>query len=175
MKNILINIKVLALLALLMFIFIPGCRETATKASFTLEDAANLPASFQDFYLKFHQDSMFQMTHILFPLKSPDLDKSVPGSPAEIIWTADNWLLHQPFSDEGGAFSRKFHMLDEYLITEYILLNAGGYALERRFAYIGEEWMLIHYSERNTILKPEETDTDELFENNDEVPATSDQ
>jgi hypothetical protein len=159
---------------LLMGVCVISCKQSNQKSSFSAENRQNLPTDFMDFYEKFHRDSQFQLTHILFPLKSPDLDRSTVDNPVEKIWTPENWVLHQAFAEDDAAFTRKFQLLDEFLITEYILLNAGGYAIERRFAFMGAEWMLIYYSERNTILKPDETDSSDPEEYQGGLPVDTD-
>ena len=174
MKNNRYPSALLIVCILMMGVCVVSCKQTNQNSSFSDEDRQILPPDFLDFYEKFHRDSQFQLTHILFPLKSPDLDRSTVDNPVEKIWTAENWVLHQAFSEDESAFTRKFQLLDEFLITEYILLNAGGYAIERRFAFMGAEWMLIYYSERNTILKPDEMDSSDPNEYEGALPVDTD-
>ncbi len=101
---------------------------------------------FDAFYTSFHTDSLYQMSHILFPLEGlPEaMDTTHPG--ATYYWNKETWHLHHPFNPGDTTFERQFQIIDSSLIREVIVHLMTGYRLERRFSFTGEEWQLIYYS-----------------------------
>lgn len=109
-----------------------------------------LTADFNAFYEKFHTDSVYQMTHIAWPLqgdKSEQID-STHYQKKETYWEQSNWDLHRPVDYRSGDYKRQVQTLGDGLVIEYILITAGGYGIERRFAKQPDgEWNLIYYSD----------------------------
>lgn len=109
-----------------------------------------LPADFAAFYDKFHTDSLFQMAHISWPLqgdKSEQIDSTHYGK-KEVNWEQSDWVMHKPVNYSSGDYKRQIQMLGDGLLIEYILITAGGYGIERRFARQPDgEWNLIYYSD----------------------------
>lgn len=93
--------------------------------------------SFEEFYLKFHQDSAFQKERIVFPLEG------LPPS-AEVIeefyWQEDEWIFQSVIPD-----AALYHFEDVVIEVTHV----GEYAMQRRFAIFGEEWYLIYYAGLN--------------------------
>ena len=103
-------------------------------------------AEFIDFYRRFHQDSAFQMEHILFPLEgAPPRSDSSLLSAGEFKWQREDWRLHRDFT-AGGDFERQLTPLSEDLIVEQIVHRSGEYIIRRRWARLGDEWYLIYYA-----------------------------
>lgn len=109
-----------------------------------------LPADFAAFYDKFHTDSVYQMTHIAWPLqgdKSEQVD-STHYEKKEIAWQQSNWKMHRPVDYSSGDYKRQIQVLGDGLLVEYIMITAGGFGVERRFAKQPDgEWNLIFYSD----------------------------
>jgi hypothetical protein len=98
-----------------------------------------LPESFKAFYEQFQSDSTYQVNHIIWPLRRIT-DDSIPLPD----WTAETWVLHQPFNDMGGTFERSFIVSDQ-LIQEVIADASGNYSMERRYHTAGDSWRMIYY------------------------------
>lgn len=111
---------------------------------------AELPADFNAFYEKFHTDSLYQMSHISWPLQG-DRSRQVDSThyqKTDATWEQSNWTMHHPVDYSSGDFKRQVQTLGDGLVVEYILITAGGYGIERRFAKQPDgEWNLIYYSD----------------------------
>lgn len=117
----------------------PGQGEEAAKAPQALE----LPDDFIEFYKRFHNDSVYQKSHIVFPLQSTTHDTLTGDS--IVTWTSENWVLHKMVVP-GEFWDIDFRIPANNVIVEYIYARDGSYYLERRFAKSSEDWYLIYYS-----------------------------
>jgi len=134
----------LGILGLLLLFYLRGCNnqptlsgtQQNTKKESSLNGAIEIPETFPEFYQTFHTDSLYQMSHILWPLK-----QQVDGSP----WSQSDWELHGPFDNSSGEFTRD---LDNFagIITETISHNQGYFHMIRRFSQMNGEWYLIYYT-----------------------------
>jgi hypothetical protein len=116
-----------------------------------------LPEDFQAFYQAFHQDSVFQVEHIRFPLAGlpsmadPELIRS-----GKFFFEKENWKLHRPFDPSDTAYRQTFEIVNpDYLIIERIVEKKSGIGLERRFIKEKDGWILIYYSAMNSVEKPQ--------------------
>ncbi len=103
------------------------------------------PDSFDEFYQRFHKDSLFQMEHIIFPLEGKPMlaDSSQIGK--KFYWKKENWKMHRAFDDD--SFQRYKDNYEDLVIEK--LCDPMGFCLERRFSKIGDNWFLIFYSSMN--------------------------
>lgn len=123
--------------------------KTASAAITDLE--AELPDDFEDFYLRFHEDSTFQVSHVLFPLRGlPTNADSATITSGSFHWQKENWRLHQPFNPNDGEFFREFLSLSDELVTEDIYTK-DGFGMQRRFMKTDGDWYLIYYSAMNKM------------------------
>lgn len=100
------------------------------------------PKGFEAFFTRFHTDSLFQIEHILFPLEG----KNSSYDPFEIYyWQKDTWKLHGEFDESLTDFTRSYQVFNE-IVIETIQDKYAFSKMERRFAKIGDEWMLIYYA-----------------------------
>ena len=119
-----------------------GCKnDTNTSTVSPASQVVELPVEFFEFYQKFHVDSTFQVDHIVFPLS-----QKRDGSK----WEKDNWVLHKPFDDLGGEFSRDFTNLNG-LIIEIMKDKTGTVTIERRYSVMNDEYHLIYYTIESTF------------------------
>lgn len=110
-----------------------------------------LPADFEDFYLKFHEDSTYQVSHVLFPLRGlPTNADSLTVTNGDFHWQQEDWRLHQPFNPSNGEYFREFLSLSDELITEDIYTK-DGFGMQRRFMKTDGDWYLIYYSAMNKM------------------------
>ena len=113
------------------------------------ESSASLPEDFELFFEKFHVDSLFQVQHIQFPLDgarkatASNLDLMIP-----VKWDRESWIMHKPFNDHNGTFTRTFYHVGPVVI-EKISDKNQFFSMERRFARLDNDWNLIYYSVSN--------------------------
>ena len=103
------------------------------------EDVVELESDFIEFYNKFHEDSLYQLSHIAFPIKKN------PKESSSEMWTEDNWVMHHSFSNSGGMFRRDFSTMNKMVIEKIIDAN-GFFEMERRFGKLIDGWNLIYYN-----------------------------
>lgn len=144
----------LIIISLFTLLFSCGGKTNTQTYENSVFDAENsVPMDFMDFYMKFHQDSMYQLKHIQFPLK---------GMPAMAIdltqdsinnfyWQEEEWKVHRPFLGNEEEYLKEFRKISDNLISEFIIEKQMGYGMERRFAKLGGRWRLIYYMDMNKL------------------------
>ncbi len=132
----------LGLLILIAIQSLSSCKEKAAPAS-DISDyiSSDLPSDFLGFYQKFHSDSLYQISHVIFPLKEKE-DKS--------LWQLSEWRMHKPFDDLGGQYQQKFANLNG-IIIENIYDVKGLFKMERRFIKDTDGYNLIYYNFTNAF------------------------
>lgn len=111
-------------------------------------------ADFQVFYEQFHQDSLYQMEHITFPLQGvPDNVANAKNYTQNFTFQASDWIMNKPIDLEESRFRRELKPIGTQLIVEQLIHESGSYGMERRFAKIDGEWMLIYYQGINPIRR----------------------
>ncbi len=124
--------------------FYGQAKNKAKNAAHTPEDLSQgIPDDFLAFYNQFHEDSVFQMTRINFPLKGIKAIENIGGGES-YSYSQDEWIIHKPFDDMGGTFSRSFEEFSG-IVVETMLANEGQFRSVRRWAKLGDEWHLIFY------------------------------
>lgn len=109
-------------------------------------------ADFQKFYVQFHQDSLYQMAHITFPLQGiPDNVANADYYSEGFTFEASDWVMNKPINLEESRFKRSLRTIGTQLVVEQLVHESGSYGMERRFAKIDDEWMLIYYQGINPI------------------------
>jgi hypothetical protein len=120
----------------------------------TEDVAAQLPAGFAAFYEKFHQDSLYQLAHISWPLSgetSLDVD-SLTTRRVPTNWQKEQWRMHRPVDFSTGDFKRSFIPMGEAIVVEKIRYINAGFGLERRFTRRRDgEWELIYYADMSEV------------------------
>ena len=106
----------------LCFFILVGCNKLNPKTDENSSNATSLTgiADFDNFYYRFHSDSIFQINHVQFPLQG------IPSNAGELEidettfrWKKEDWVHHNLLTNP--SFESNFQILDESLITEYIL------------------------------------------------------
>lgn len=124
-----------------------ACKDSSPTSSTTSSKeylTKDIPASFMDFYERFHNDEDYQMEHIVFPLAGIEQDTATLET-HPIQWLKEEWLPHKPFNSYGGTFTRDFTNLNG-IILEKIEDTGKTFSMERRFSFMQGEWNLIYYS-----------------------------
>lgn len=103
-----------------------------------------IPEDFIAFYDRFHEDSLFQIEHIIFPLAGVPAYDSLRSD--DWVWNQEDWKMHHSFDEGSGAFKRDWYNVNSVVI-EKIKDSSGRFTMERRWAKMGKEWTLIYYKE----------------------------
>lgn len=110
-----------------------------------------LPESFKAFYIKFHEDSLFQMEHIVFPLEGlPDHADPEDVQVNPFYYTIDQWILHKLFDPKSNTIV--YLELGGIIIEERITEKKYGLTIIRRFANSSSGWRLIYYGGLNKYV-----------------------
>jgi hypothetical protein len=118
--------------------------DTANKEIINAE-FLKLPEDFQQFYKAFHQDSVFQMNHIDFPLQGiPDQADPDENYESSYFYTADQWILHKEFNPL--KFEIFYLRFGDIIIEERIIEKQHQLMVVRRFAKNAKDWRLIYYA-----------------------------
>lgn len=126
-----------------------ACAETASSET---ETAAAID-DFNEFYEKFHSDSLYQKEHVLFPLQGiPSNADSAILADKTFRWQEENWVTQRKLPSN-SEFSSTIIPVDEGLMIERIMHYTGDYAMERRFAKMSGDWKLIYYAGVNRVKK----------------------
>ena len=126
-------------IALLVVMF--SCKDTDEKTPIS---------SFTAFYEQFHNDTSFQMDHIIFPLSGvPEYSDSIQRDSGTFKWQKEHWILHKSF--EAGGFKRTVKEVGAGMVIETIIHEQAKLGMERRFAYLHDGWYLIYYAGLNPI------------------------
>lgn len=117
------------------------------KASTNTTEMQPLSEDFRTFYEKFHSDSMYQISHIAFPLKGlPSNADSSVLSQDTFHFHANDWLMHRPVDFSKGEFVQSIAPLGDIMVTEHIIKSDNSFGIERRFAKLSDgQWSLIYY------------------------------
>ena len=138
----------------LLLILLFACKEKQAEKADVSDADMELPEGFPAFYQRFHQDSSFQMDHIIFPLEgipdNADLETIQAGT---FRWQKDQWHLMRPVDYQMSEYSRDFVPLTDEMVVERIIHKNGQFGMVRRFAVIGGEWHLIYYAGVNRLAQ----------------------
>ena len=125
-----------------------GCHDRARE-----EDGADY-TGFVNFYERFHQDSAFQMAHILFPLQGLPAagdTTSAPGQP--FFWQEENWKMQGPFDADRSEFTRTIKPYGPDIMVEEIVHRNGEIGMMRRWARLDSTWYLVYYAGLNALSR----------------------
>ena len=133
------------ILFLFILVSLISCKdENTSMVEETSVLSTELPEGFHEFYDKFHSDSLFQLSHIVFPLKGEMVQKdSMEVLSIEKVYEQDNWKLHRPFNAEAG-YNRSFTAMGN-LVIEKMQDDMGLLTIERRWGKVDTTWSLIFY------------------------------
>jgi len=106
---------------------------------------------FEAFYDKFHSDSIYQKAHVLFPLQGlPTNADTTILKQGNFYYQEEDWITQNRLP-ANSDFQSTILPIDSALVIERILHQSGQYAMERRFAKMDGEWMLIYYAGVNRV------------------------
>ena len=97
---------------------------------------------FNTFYNKFHDDSVFQIDRVKFPLKGYAMDTSE----SQLAWEKNSWVMHRNTIQDIDTSQFKINVeKTEYLYKEKVFIEGGGFASERIFKQINGKWYLVSF------------------------------
>ena len=153
-KTFIVKIPLLALAFALLFIHCKNKDAQAPAAPAQGDPAMpELPEGFAEFYQRFHSDSLFQISHIVFPLEGlPDNADSTALANSDFRWTLDSWHMQHQVDFTMSEFKREIVPLTKSLVVERIYDPQKGLGMLRKFALVsGGEWNLIYYAGVNRL------------------------
>ncbi|HRI00664.1 MAG TPA: hypothetical protein PK006_06395 [Saprospiraceae bacterium] len=114
------------------------------------EKALRPTEDFLLFYKKFHDDSVFQLASIVFPLEGlPDqADPDYIGSD-KFYYTRDTWVIQTGSLESNKDFDHEFKVILPTLIEDIYTHKENKIKVIRRFAKASEGWRLIYYAGLN--------------------------
>jgi hypothetical protein len=129
------NIQTLTFISILLTTLI-GCNSKRYN-QLKISASDSLTENFDEFYNRFHSDSLFQMSRIKFPLQG--------GSAEDVEWTKENWnvLKTKIYDVDTSKFKIKYKRTDKKF-TEKFWIENSGYWSEYRFEVIGGKWFLVY-------------------------------
>jgi hypothetical protein len=134
---------------LLLPIFLSSCGDQKNAPEVSTEQTVidTLPKDFVAFFNQFHEDSAYQLAHIIFPLEGlPASTGTGDTLPTErYYWQKKDWIKHNRFTDPGGNFDHWYLVVNERIIEHWIQLKGTNLHMKRRFAKLDDGWYLIYY------------------------------
>ena len=123
------------------------------SAAKELNQNNDLPSDFLEFYKKFHEDSLYQLARIDFPLEGlPDnADPEFIGN-EKYYWSADQWILNKAKFDDKKLYEVQYSNLANVIIEETITIKEYDLKIIRRFSKSGDGWKLIYYAGVNKYV-----------------------
>ena len=94
-----------------------------------------------------HQDSAFQMEHIVFPLAGSPSHPDTALKAEEFYWQKETWKIHKAFDPSNATFVQSFECLGDDLVLDLISTPDGSMYMERRFANMADGWNLIYFAD----------------------------
>lgn len=121
----------------------PATEEEQTEAI----SVDTLPGDFVVFFERFHEDSAYQLDHIIFPLEGlpPSIGEEDTLTTTRHFWQKAEWKKHNRFTDPGQNFEQWYEILNEQIIEHWIKTKGTNLHMKRRFAKLDDEWYLIYY------------------------------
>ena len=130
----------IGLCILILFATCKTTRHSATNVSISTS-----AENFDEFYNKFHSDSLFQMSRIQFPLIGKSIDAK-----GEKNWTMENWeLMRTRIFDVDTTEYKITYKKYPRQFTQKAWLEDSGFSSECRFELINKKWFLVYVLDHN--------------------------
>lgn len=134
----------LGLITIILVISLNNCKSTNNTAS-TETNKKSSNENFDEFYNRFHTDSLFQMSRIKFPLECKKIDWE-----GEKTWSEKSWktIKVKIFDVDISEFKTEYRKTDNSFIEKF-WIEDSGYVSEYRFNLIHKKWYLVYANELN--------------------------
>lgn len=148
--------KNLLFICLNLIVFISACK-TANKDVKKEEVTSSVGTdkeSFEDFYIKFRTDSIFQLSRIEFPLAGkPALsDVKEGGSVTNFRWEKDKWRALKLLNTKDPEIEQHFSPVGENLMIEKVMVRRM-FGTEQRYQKTNGQWFLIYYADLAELVE----------------------
>lgn len=136
--------KLFSLLFLLAFISFSSCKTTKDKTS-SKAVTSSFDEDFDKFYNRFHTDSIFQLSRIVFPLSGMQVDGI-----EENKWEKENWVLFKTriYDVDTTRFKVKYKKTSK-TFTQKAWVENSGFSSECRFEIVNKKWHLVYFLDQN--------------------------
>lgn len=137
-----------SILSFILFaLLMAGCQQTNDQQSQNQTPELVLPEDFTEFYEKFHNDTAYQMAHIVWPLpgRPSMLDSTVNYQGGAYSYQKEDWIPHKPLSAD-TKFDREYEIVSDFIINETFSHRDMPITVLRRFAKTSDGWQLIFYA-----------------------------
>ena len=142
---------------LFLLVFNPGCKNQGAQSgdADTSAKPDTLPKDFVEFFDKFHDDSVYQMAHILFPLEGLPSAQSDSDTltTTRYFWQKEGWKKHNRFTDPSHQFDHWYEVINDRVIEHWIQMKGTNLVIRRRFAKLDDGWYLIYYAGMRPLKK----------------------
>ena len=135
---------------MLLPILVESCNSkggTSKTEESTAAPADTLPGDFVVFFNRFHEDTAYQMEHIIFPLEGLPPSDGVNDTltTTRYFWQKAEWKKHNHFTDPGQNFENWYEVHNDRIIEHWIQMKGTNLHMRRRFAKLEDGWYLIYY------------------------------
>lgn len=118
---------------------------TAENEKKEVQSVVQSPEKFNDFYVKFYADSVFQISRVVFPLPGDNSDGYNPEEPEkEYFWKKEEWLLLQTPPVNDTIYKKTLDVKDSVAMEE-IIIPDSGFRIKRKFQLKEGQWFLTNY------------------------------
>ena len=103
---------------------------------------------FDSFYLKFHQDTLFQINRIVFPLDGYNLNnENAFNSNSNFKWNRKEWTYHKLIKFD-MQFKKETTIHGDSAIEKIYIPNSG-FEIIRKFSKVKGKWFLVFYGNQD--------------------------
>ncbi|MDD2278807.1 MAG: DUF4348 domain-containing protein [Bacteroidales bacterium] len=129
---------------LILTALISSCKaKQATKNTYTSSISSD--ENFDKFYNRFHADSAFQISRIVFPL-----DGMYTNGHEEKRWDKKNWVIIKTrIYDIDTTDFKVDYKKTENTFTQKVWVENSGFASQCRFELIKKKWHLVYFLDQN--------------------------
>lgn len=133
-----------SLLLIIIFLSCKGVSEKTTNQIATSNEIEN----FEDFLIKFRNDSVFRNDRILYPLKGYNSDDSGGSNAVEYEWSKKmiNYYLGIKYTDTDYVIKIE---KSKDLIKETIIIEGSGFKIISKYILKENNWYLNYYFYQN--------------------------
>jgi hypothetical protein len=133
---------------LLAILILVSCSTSRNPKSISTTSANK--ESFNDFYRKFHSDSLFQVSRVVFPLPTLNSESNrkveiVNGQKVNKYLNSNNWRMHHQLEDT-ATYKVKTQRTEDSVV-ETIYIPDSEFSFTRTFKLIQNKWRLVYIKE----------------------------
>lgn len=108
-----------------LFVVTISCNNTNTDSVQSMKNNKLESEDFDSFYLKFHKDTLFQISRIIFPLEGYNLDsENALDTNSNFRWNRNEWTYHK-LIELDSQFKREFKIIGDSAKERIYIPNSG--------------------------------------------------